>query len=66
MKPDEPSELALSYSKRIVAHETPIDFPPDDLEGLTRWELHVLEKTARKNGYTYHCVPAASMHWLTR
>jgi hypothetical protein len=64
--PNEPSELAMSYSVRLVAHETPIDLPADDLMQLTRWEARILEKTAKKNGYSYHCVPAANMHWLTR
>jgi hypothetical protein len=64
--PEEPSELAMGYSARIVALETPIDVPLGDLEKLTRWESHVLTRTARKNGYSFNHVPSAGMYWLSR
>lgn len=63
---EEPSELALEYSARIVAHEKRIDVPVSDLEELTRWEAHVLTRTARKNGYMFHAFGPEAKYWLTR
>lgn len=64
--PEEPSELALSYSDRIVAHEERIDIPMEHLARLTFYEKRVLTKTASRNGYSFNHVPAASMYWLSR
>lgn len=64
--PDEPSELALSYSARLVAHESPLDVPEEDLMKLTSWEARILGRTALKNGYTIHQCEREHKCWLTR
>lgn len=64
--PDEPSELAMSYSARMGAHEARIDVPEEHLMQLTRWERHVLNQTARRQGYTAHRDDYPSKLWLTR